>query len=274
MVIDSAHTVAWAEFPDGDQWTYPPWSDPTAWDAGVLSRNQHRPTSWELISYWGRQARLSLGLWLLPVLLGILLPSYLLQRRARMWQLLLGDDRPILVVALLGLAGVGQFILVHSEPRLIAPFGLLFALAVLHWLSTEESTTPKFPIAVWQGATSLGLIGALGFAIPRLQEELASSARIDGVISAIAQTNASLATAGLSQARIAILGPAIPVEASAFLSGARIVAQMPPSSVEVIKSLPTDQQRAIITELFAWKTQIVWLTTPDAAVSIVVIPPE
>jgi len=272
MVVDSGRTIAWAEFPDPQRWTYAPWSDPTAWDAGVLSRNAQTPAVGELIAYWGRQARNSLGLWLLPVLLGILLPCYLLQRREKMWRRLFGEDRPIAAIALLGLAGVGQFILVHSEPRLIAPFGLLLALAVLHWLSLEEPATPRFPKAVRQGATALGLIGALGFAVPRLQEGITSSARIEGVFSAVAQTNASLATAGLSQARIVILGPAIPIEASAFLSGAQIVAQMPPGSVEVVKYLPADRQRAVITEIFGGKAQVAWLTTADAAVNIVVIP--
>lgn len=274
MVVDSAHTIVWAEFPDADRWTYAPWSDPTAWDAGVLTRNSRTPSAGELVAYWGRQAQNSLGLWLLPVLLGILLPCYLLQRRTKMWQHLLDDDRPILVTALLGLAGVGQFVLVHSEPRLIAPFGLLFALAVLHWLSAGEPAMPRIPMAVRQGVTALGVLGAIGFAVPRLQEGLTSSARIDNVISAIARTNASLASAGLSQARIVILGPAIPVEASAFLSGAQIVAQVPPTSVEAVKSLPADRLRAVITEMFAGKAQIAWLTTPDAAVSIVVIPPK
>ncbi len=274
MPVDSGRTVVWAEFPDAARWTYAPWSDPTAWEAGVQTRNASTPETTALIAYWGRQAKNSLGLWLLPVLLGILLPCYLLQRRETMWRRLFEEDRSIAVVALLGLAGVGQFILVHSEPRLIAPFGLLFALAVLHWLSRERPATPRFPMALRQGATALGLIGAVGFAVPRLQEGIASSARINSVIAAIARTNASLATAGLSQAKIVILGPAIPIEASAFLSGAQIVAQVPPISVEVIKRLPADRQRAVITEIFGGKAQVAWLTTPDAGVNIVVIPPK
>ncbi len=274
MTVDSAHAITWAEFPDAGKWTYAPWSDPTAWDAGVLTRNETTPDTFELISYWLRQARNSLGLWLLPVLLGILVPGYLLQRRPKMWHDLLKDDRPILVTALLGLAGVGQFVLVHSEPRLIAPFGLLFALAVLHWLWAAEPPVPRFPVMARQAASWLGLLAAIGFAVPRLREGITSSARIEGVLAAVSSTNASLAAAGLSQSRIAILGPAIPVEASAFLSGAQIVAQVPPSSVEVIKSLTTEQQRAIITKLFGGKVQIGWLTTPDASVSIVVIPPD
>ena len=273
-VVDSGQVIVWAEFPDADRWTYAPWSDPTAWEAGVQSRNASTPEALALMAYWSRQARNTLGLWLLPVLLGILFPCYLLQRREKMWRRLLDEDRSIMVAALLGLAGVGQFILVHSEPRLIAPFGLLFALAVLQWLSMEGPERQRFPMALRQGATALGLIGAVGFAFPRLQEGFTSSARIDSVISSIAQTNASLATAGLSQARIVILGPAIPVEASAFLSGAQIVAQVSPRSVEVIKHLPADRQRSVITELFAGKAQVAWLTTPDAAVSIVVIPPK
>lgn len=270
--VDSVGALVWAEFATGEKWTYAPWSDPTAWSAGVLSKNSRPPTAWELISYWARQFRNSFGLWLLPVLLGILLPSVLLLRETGRWRALLAEDRMVLVTALLGFAGVMQFVMVHSEPRLIAPFGLLLALAVLHWSSTSPATPRGSPLLLHPGVTLLGMAGAIGFAIPRLQEGWVASARIDGLVSAIARTNASMRAAGMTQDRIVVLGPAIPIEASVYLSGAHIVAQLLPSSVEVLKRLPTEQQRRVIGALFSGKADIAWLTTSDAGVTMVVIP--
>lgn len=271
-LVDSTHQITWADFPDGDRWTYSPWSDPTAWQAGVISDNSTAPSAFELLSYWLRQAGYSFGLWLLPVLLGVLAPAWLVARHPDAWRRWRTDDRPVLVAALLGTAGVGQFVLIHSEPRLIAPFGMLLALAVLHWLSTDEQAVPRFAPVARQLTTAVVLIGAIGFAVPRLKEGFQSSSRIDTVVSAIARTALRLQAAGLTQQRLVILGPAIPVEASAYLSGAHIVAQMPPAGVEVLKSLTPEVQQAVVAKLFGAKADIAWLTTPDAAVSIVVIP--
>ncbi len=270
--VDSAGTLVWAEFATGEKWTYAPWSDPTAWSAGVLSNHSIVPTAWDLVSYWTRQFRNTFGLWLLPVLLGILLPSVLLLRRAGRWRALLAEDRMVLVTALLGFAGVMQFVLIHSEPRLIAPFGLLLALAVLHWASSGAATPRGSPLLLHPGVTLLGMAGAIGFAVPRLQEGWRSSMRIDGLVNAIAHTDATMRSAGMTQERIVVLGPAIPIEASAYLSGAHIVAQLLPSSVEVLKRLPTDQQQRVIGALFSGKADIAWLTTLDAGVTMVVIP--
>ncbi len=269
IAVDSTHRVGWAEFPAADRWTYAPWSDPTAWQSGVLTQNSSAPTTWELVSYWGRQTARSFGLWLLPVILAVLLPFYLLNRPAQFTRYLLGEGRPVLAVALLGLAGVGQFILVHAEPRLLAPFGLLLALALLHGLSAKGSEPPRFPMAVRQGASLLGLLCTAGFAVPRLREGFAANARIGGVLSSMAATKASLAGAGLSQDRIVILGSAMAVTPGAFLSGAHVVAQIPPRSLEVAGSLPPPQQVALLTRLFGGKAQIAWLTSADGGVRIV-----
>lgn len=272
--IDSTHQVVWAEFAEADRWTYAPWSDPTAWESGVLTRTSSAPTPWELVSYWGRQARNSFGLWLSPVLLGVLIPYGLINWRRDAKLRLFGGDRSVMVVAILGLAGVGQFILIHSEPRLIAPFGLLFALAVLQGLSAEGSEAPRLSMALRQALSVLGLVGVAVYAGIRLQGGFSSSHRLEAVISSMASTNASMAAQGLSQARIVVLGFALPIEAAAFLSGTHIVAQVLPGSVETIKAQSPEQQRTVIAEMFAGKAQIGWLTTSDGTVSIVVIPPK
>jgi len=270
---DSTHRVVWAEFPRADLWTYAPWSDPTAWDSGVVTRTSSPPSAGELVAYWGRQARNSFGLWLAPVLLGVLLPWSLLNwgpetRRQ------LRENRSVLTVAMLGLAGIFQFVLIHSEPRLIAPFGLLFALAVLHGLSGGGASIERFQSLARQVLSILGLLVAAGFAVPRLREGFTSRPRINRAIASIAFTNSTLAANGKSQTRLVILGPALPVEAAAFLSGSRIVAQLLPASVAVVTAMSPDQQRAALTTMFGGKAQVAWLTTPGGGVSMVMIPSE
>ncbi len=271
LAIDSTTRVGWAEFATADRWTYAPWSDPTAWDAGVLTRTARAPSAFDLLRYWGRQALLSFGLWLLPVLLGVLLPWYLLQRHAGLKRLP-GVDRTSLTVGLLGLAGVGQFILVHSEPRLIAPFGLLSALALLNRWSGAAAAPPRAPPWLWQGATLLGLLLAAGYAVPRMRDGFNASARIPRVLSVLASTNASLAGAGLSHERIVVLGPAIPIEASAFLSGAHIVAQIPQGSLAIIKALPTPRQRAVLGAMFGGRFRVAWVSTPEGTFELALLP--
>jgi hypothetical protein len=270
---DSTHRITWAEFSAGTRWTYAPWSDPTAWEAGIITKTSSPPTGGELISYWGRQARNSFGLWLAPVLLGVLLPWTLLAWGPDTKRRLL-KNRPVVTTALLGLAGVIQFILIHSEPRLIAPFGLLFVLALLHGLSPSEAPKDRFPPAASLVLSLLGLVVAAGFAVPRLKEGFTSRPRINRVIASIGFTNSSLAANGVSQERLVILGPSLPVEAAAYLSGSRIVGQLLPGSVEAITRMPPDEQRTILATLFGGKAQVAWLTTPGGGVTMVMIPPK
>jgi hypothetical protein len=108
--------------------------------------------------------------------------------------------------------------------------------------------------------------------VPRLKDGFASGARIDTVITTIARNNATMRSAGISLDRLVILGPAIPVEASAFLSGAHIVAQMPPTSVELPRRMSAKEQERVVTALFQGKADVAWLTTADAGVTMLVIP--
>ncbi|HSE68399.1 MAG TPA: hypothetical protein VLB12_15525 [Gemmatimonadales bacterium] len=270
---DPIQRIVWAEFPNPDRWTYTPWSDPTAWDAGVVTRNWSPPSIGELIAYWGRQARNSFGLWLAPVFLGVLLPWSLLNWGPDTWQQV-RRDRTVVTVALLGLAGIFQFVLIHSEPRLIAPFGLLFALALLQGLSGEAASVARFPPAARRALSILSLFVAAGFATLRLREGFIARPRINRVIASMAFSNSSLAANGKSQARLVILGPALPVEAAAFLSGSHIVAQLLPGSVAVVTALSAEQQRVALATMFGGKAQVAWLTTATGGVSIVMIPPE
>jgi hypothetical protein len=269
--LDATHRVVWAEFEHSDRWTYAPWSDPTAWEEGVLTRHSGPPAAWQLVSFWGRQTWNSFALWLLPLLLAVLVPWVLLEwppgAGGRLW----GDDRSILVTALLGLAGIGQFILIHAEPRLIAPYALLLALAVLS-LGREDGGPSALPVSVRRGMPICALLVTAVFAFFRLRDGFETSPRIEHSIEAMAATNATLAQAGLSQERIVVVGAALPVESSAFLAGARIVAQVLPSSGASFMDRSPDDQHALLTRLFGGKAQIAWLTTPEGEVRVMVIP--
>jgi hypothetical protein len=273
LASDSTHRITWADFPAGTRWTYAPWSDPTAWEAGIISKTSSPPSAVQLITYWGRQARNSFGLWLSPALLGVLLPWSLLTWGPDSKPRLL-ENRSVVTTALLGLGGVLQFILIHSEPRLIAPFGLLFALAVLQGLLPSEAAKDRFAPAARLALSLFGLVVAAGFAVPRLQEGLTSRPRIDRVIASMRFTNSSLAAAGVSQERLVILGPSLPVEAAAYLSGSRIVGQLLPGSVEALTQMSSEAQRATLVTMFGGKAQVAWLTTPSGGVSMVMIPPR
>jgi hypothetical protein len=274
LAVNPGTVITWAEFPDADRWTYEPWSDPTAWEAGVITRQSARPNTWGLISYWGRQAGYSFFLWLSPVFLLVVLPALLVEGDpAGAWRRLV-ENRSVMTVALLGLSGVWQFILVHAEPRVIAPFGLLTALAVLHAGSLGREAGRPNPGWVRQVTSLAGLLGVIALGAPRIREGIASSGRIPTALSAIASMNASLAAAGLSPERIVIIGPAFPVIASAFFGGVHVVAQAPPPSVAALERLQLDTQRRAVARMFARAARVGWLTAADASVGVMQIPRE
>ena len=71
LALTDGGRLEWAVYADAGRWTYEPWSDPTAWDAGVRSKSSAAPTASGLIAYWARLAGRSFGIWLLPLILGI-----------------------------------------------------------------------------------------------------------------------------------------------------------------------------------------------------------
>ena len=234
--VDSARSITWAEF-DADHWTYAPWSDPTAWEAGVITRNVSAPTGGELVRYWGRLAHRTFTLWLLPVLAGVLLPWAFFEWRPERRRWWVGEGRPALAVVLLGLAGIIQFILIHAEPRLLAPYGMLLALGVLHRGTGGGADAVGAISGARQVAGWLGLLLVAGFGYPKVMDDVESGRQWDRLVAQLATTNAEMAADGLSQARVVVLGPGIPAEAGAFLSGSRIIAQVLPSSADLLDGL-------------------------------------
>jgi len=266
LALDSTRSITWAEF-DAERWTYAPWSDPTAWDAGILTRRSSAPVAGELVSYWGRQAGRTFALWLLPMLAGVLLPWALFEWRAERRRWWIDEGRPVLAVLLLGLAGIVQFILIHAEPRLLAPYGMLLALAVLH----RGSDLPRERVARG-AAVGIGTLLVAWFGYGKVREGIDTGRQLDQIVATMAATNAEMAGDGISQRRLVILGPAFPVVSGAYLSGSRIIAQVPPASAAVLDRLPVEQRRAVLRELFGGRAQVAWRSDAEKSATFVMIP--
>jgi len=272
--VGNGRTVTVATFDDAAHWTYQPWGDPTAWESKVLTQTGHPPTAVQLLRYWGRLTLRILVLWLAPLILAVIAPVWILRRRRGMIHELVTTNRESFVVMLLGLAGLAQFAAVHAEPRLIAPFGAMLALGVIHWCGTspaEQIRVTAEPLRL--GLAWLGMAAALGFAAFRLKEGAGSYTRLHEVAKELDNLRSRLISAGQSNVRLAIVGPAAPVLASAYWIGARIVMQIPPAYAELIATLPRDQQSQMLLTLFSGKVPLIWQTTSSGGMRMLLVPP-
>lgn len=268
--LDSTRQVVWAKFEDADRWTYAPWSDPTGWQAGVLSATRSAPDAAHLVPYWGRQAQRTFLQWLLPVFLAVLIPWLLLEWSPGMWRLWRLEHRSVAATGALGLAGVMQFVVVHSEPRLIAPSAFLLVLALLAHTPVGEEVPPRHRLR--RLVTIVGLLAVASYAYTKLRDGYHTERRLQRTLSMLAAKRSSLAASGISQDRIVILGPGIAVMAAAYLSEAHVVAQVLPASVEPLLDQSPERQRHALSTLFAGLAQVAWLTTPDGGVTLIGIP--
>ena len=259
--LKSGDSIRVARLDGSGPWTYLPWSDPTAWSQGILTQRSRTPALPQLARYWGRQAWYVVTEWMRPVLLFVLVPlvithwargAYRRRPEARHW-----------LPALLGLVGIAQFIAVHAEPRLIAPFVLLFAMAVIEWARDNASavdTSPTMRIARHVATIAMVVVG-LGLSARRVGNELSASALVDQRYLMI---DAQLRTEHPDGARrIAVLGYAVPALSDAWRAGARIVAQVPPYSAVAVGKLTPDDQVAEVNRLLGGVADVAWLINPD-----------
>ncbi|HSA56504.1 MAG TPA: hypothetical protein VLE53_12425, partial [Gemmatimonadaceae bacterium] len=236
-VTDSGGTrLEVADFGDAAG-TYAPWSDPTAWDRGVRSRAARPPRAVALVDYWARNT-VAAVFWLAPLLLGVVLPAYV-TAPATPRRFLAAAPRPVLLAVVLGEIGILQFIAVHVEPRLIAPFAFMAALGIVWWRRTPAAaagagavaTPPREPAhgrapGRRLALSTLGLVFALPLAAVTLRDQIGMTGRLLRRLEEIDGLRASAATAGLTLDRIAIVGPALPHLTDAWRVGGRIVAQL------------------------------------------------
>lgn len=269
--LADGQVVTWASFPDSARWTYAPWSDPTAWEAGVLSRHTTPPTPSLMVRYWWRQGNSTFGYWLSPVLLAVLIPWWFVEWSPRMRQHPGAGARRMWMIVALGLVGVFQFVVVHSEPRLIAPSALLAILALLVGPPREpEEAPPVAALRPW--AMTLALVVVGGYAFIKLRDGRATEQRLSATIQGMAATRETLAAGGIAPTRIVVLGPALPAIAAAYLSGAHVVAQALPRSVAPLLGHTAEEQSQVLNSLFLPMAQAAWLTTQGGGVSVIPLP--
>ena len=270
VTVGPGQQLTVATFEDAAHWTYEPWGDPTAWAAKVMSDVGRTPTIAELIGYWIRMFGRVFGLWLLPMLLATMLPAYLLHRRPGIWRELITTQRGSFVVGALGLTGLLQFVAIHAEPRLIAPFGIMLALGTIWWCTAAApgrgSATVRHRLG-WLGPAT-----ALALAVPKFVDGVASTARLVETTSQLDALRQRLAAIQPGTPQIAIIGPAAPALSAAYWTGAHVVMQIPPRSAELLGSLPTNQQAAVLTSLFSGRVSVIWKTSDDGGLRMLVVP--
>jgi hypothetical protein len=271
--LSDGETIALADF-TGTPWTYLPWSDPTAWEAGVGTRSIAPLDLFDLVSYWVRQLLAVLAYWTPHILLGVLLPVALLTWRPGLWREGWDGDRRIGVVTLLGVLGVAQFVAVHAEPRLIAPFVMLAGMGVLWWLRPPGQTTlPRPRSARWVLTLSwLGFATALPRGVMHVVD-LSIRAGVDARrMAGLLEVAKQSVPGGIAGRQLVVIGPAIPVTSDAWLLGSRIVAQIPPASAERIRGWPPAKQRELLELLGRGPGEIAWLSKLDGSFQMAIIP--
>ena len=278
--IGNGQTITVATFDDAAHWTYQPWGDPTAWAAKVMSDVGRAPSTTALAAYWLRMFGRVFGLWLLPMVLATMLPAYLLHRRPRIWHELITTQRDALVVGALGLAGLLQFVVIHAEPRLIAPYGIMLALGTIWWC-TAAAPRPWPSQGLGRAANSirqllgwLGIATALAFAVPKFLEGIGSTAHLIRATSQLDAFKERFATLQPGTSQIAIIGPAAPALSAAYWTGMHVVMQIPPRSAQLLRSLPTDQQSAVVASLFSGRVSLLWMTAADGGLQMLIVPPR
>lgn len=126
--VEGALPVRWVAFDSSAAWTYQPWSTPDEWSAGITRERSVTPTPRFLLSYWTEMVRLTASIWLRTLTIFVLLPALWIGRKRLHWRRLVATDRRLLLSMILGVIGIAEYVAVHAEPRLIAPFALLLAL--------------------------------------------------------------------------------------------------------------------------------------------------
>jgi hypothetical protein len=255
-IIGAGVTAQVATF-TGSQWTYAPWSDPSAWQRRLLSQRREVPTVAALVVYVAKQAGLVLGVWLLLLIVTVLVPAWCSTRDAPPLRTMLG--RPAGVAMLLGVIGILQFVAVHAEPRLIAPFALLFAIGWITWCGEGAPRRWRQPVAV----AALGVALAIG--TWHLQDQsrvtassMARTLRLEGSHPPHAAPH-----------RVAVIGAALPMMPDLYRARAEVVAQVMEPDPAGFGAWPQTAQAVLVTRLRELGATSLWISRGRAGYRIV-----
>ncbi len=273
VAAGNGQQISVATFDDPGAWTYQPWGDPTAWADKVMSDVGHNPTPGELLGYWLRAFARVFGLWLLPMMLTTIAPVFFLYHRPALWRELITTQRDALVVGALGLIGLLQFVAIHAEPRLIAPYGIMFAFGAI-WLGTAGAAQSplRIPPMARQLLCWIGVATALGFAVPKFVDGIASTSRLIETTNQLNALKQRLAATQAGTPMVAIIGPAAPVLSAAYWSGVHVVMQIPPRSAAILDALSPERQVAILSSLFSGRVGVLWKTSDEGGLQMLIVP--
>lgn len=263
----------------GTPWTYLPWGDPTEWAAGLVTARRVTPTVGQHLLYSAKQLLLVLGVWMPHIWLGVLFPVAWIYRRQGSWRELRHERRDAGIVMLLGMVGLLQFVPVHVEPRLVAPFVLLFALGTLGWLcGVPVSTTESPPFA---GRTSkvlvllswVGLVAALPRSLLHAREQWETATLTEQRRSMIMSAEAARVPPRSGERRIGVVGEVFPLLTEAYRLGGKIEFQVLRPTVPEILAWPPADQQALAGWLAAQGLTEAWLSKPGGSFSIIPLSP-
>lgn len=257
--VDSMPAVRAAVFEAGN-WTYTPWSDPSAWQRGIMTQRRDLTHPIEVGSYFLRQAGVMFRYWLPLLILLVLVPGRATTRTIP--ALKGGWRRPELFLVVAGVLGVCQFLAVHAEPRLIAPFVLLATLGFLHRLGQGVATRWRWPVAATAFVIAVGT-GA---------EHLRDQARV--TTSAIQRTSTLETTFPPARAphRVVIVGRAFGLVPDLYRARAVATAQVMELDGRILQKLPAAAQSGLAIRMRETGASAAWFSTSDSNYSVVLLP--
>lgn len=259
----------------GTPWTYLPWSDPTTWAEGVITMRRVTPSVGEHLIYAAKHLGLVFGFWMPHIWIGLLLPVAWIMRRKGIWRELKSERRDAGLVSALGVLGILQFAAVHAEPRLVAPFVLLFALGVLAWLcaipvgADESAIRAVGNRKVVVALSCLGLVVAVPRAGIRAWNQSNIARRTADRLEMITQAEAARVPPRRGPRRIAVIGPVFPLLTEAYRLGGTIQFQVFRPAVSAVLGWPPAGQQALAGWLTAQGATEVWVSKGGGAFSII-----
>ncbi len=264
----------------GTPWTYLPWSDPTAWSEGLITARRVTPDLPQHLLYAAKQFLMVVGVWMPHVWLGILLPVAWITRRRGRWRELRGASRDAGMVMFLGTLGILQFVVVHVEPRLVAPFVLLFALGALAWLAGvptsagDQPAGPAMPRKLVLALSWLGLVAALPRSVIHAADQWTTARLTEERRAMITTAEAAQNPPRTGPRRIAVIGKVFPILTEAYRLGGKIEWQVFRPTVPAILDWPAQDQQALVGWLAAQGATEAWLSKPGGSFSILPLTPQ
>ncbi len=230
-------------------WTYQPWGDPDVWQRGIITQGSSSPTIVSYLGYVLRQLGRVLVLWVPLTLILVILPAVSLQHgKPKLGVAML--RAPPGILAILGGAGVAQFIAVHAEPRLIAPFVLLLTLGVVTWASAGEPRRALGPLA------QAALVIALAIGGWHVRDQLRITASSEIRVQQLEQQHPE-ATA---PHRVVVIGKAFPMLADLYRARAVVVAQVMAPGAETLQRWPALAQQALVERIKRLGATTLWIS--------------